>query len=252
MQALNTLPDNGVPSELLTVETENEIVQEDNGGLAVGPPTDNPSEDIVYNETADMSSFLPVGKQQQQEHAAKGEPRSPLLKQAFNSIVKSTNTLSDPHKAIKKVIMKTLGERDYAAQATMHHLPSLKLHSSSFNIIPVSLNGSRRVRVNQESDRDVCTDYSLLDVYANRERYDSSSDVHSMNFVKFAATVKVVNAKLTKLPPDVIPHIFPTFSSNPTGGNFPAYCKYQLLRYKPWKLTPNNAWDYTKNLLTKF
>ena len=125
----------------------------------------------------------------------------------------------------------------------VHHLLSLKLHSSSFSIIPVSLNGSRRVRVNQESDGDVCTDNSLLDVYANRERYDSSSDVRSMNFVKFATTFKVVNAKLTKLPPDVIPCIFPTFSSSPKGANFPAYCKNQLLRYKPWKLTPNNAWD---------
>ena len=177
------------------------------------------------------------------KYAAKGKPRSPLLKQAFNSIVKSTNTLSDPHKAIKKIIMKTLGERDYAAQETMHHLPSLKLHSSSFNIIPVSLNGSRRVHINPESDGDVCTDNSLLDVYANREPHDSSSDVHSMNFVEFATTFKVVNAKLTKLPPNVIPRIFPTFSSNPKGTNFPAYCKYQLFRYKPWKLTPNNAWD---------
>ena len=177
------------------------------------------------------------------KYAAKGEPRSPLLKQVFNSIVKTTNTLSDPHKAIKKVIMKTLGERDYAAQETMHHLLPLKLHSSSFNIIPVSLNGSPRVRISLESDGDVCTDNSLLDVYANREHYDSSSDVCSMNFVKFATTFKVVNGKLTKLPPNVISRIFPTFFSNPKGANFPAYCKYQLLRYKPWKLTPNNAPD---------
>ncbi len=41
--------------------------------------------------------------------------------------------------------MKSLGERDYAAQETMHNLFSLKLHSSSFKVIPVSLNGSRRV-----------------------------------------------------------------------------------------------------------
>ena len=83
------------------------------------------------------------------KYAAKGEPRSPLLKKAFNSIVQNTNNASDPHRAIKKVVMKTLGERDYAAQETMHHLLSLKLHSSSFNVIPVSLNGSRRVQTNQ-------------------------------------------------------------------------------------------------------
>jgi hypothetical protein len=42
--------------------------------------------------------------------------------------------------------MKYLGERDYAAQETVHHLLSLKLNSSSLKAMPVSLNGSRRVR----------------------------------------------------------------------------------------------------------
>ena len=65
-QALNTLPHNGVPSELLTVETEDEIMS-DHGGPDVGPPTDYQDEDRVYNESTDMSSFLPVGEEQQQE-----------------------------------------------------------------------------------------------------------------------------------------------------------------------------------------
>ena len=47
---------------------------------------------------------------------------------------------------------------------------------------------------------------------------------------------------MTKLAPNAIPRIFPT-SSNPKGHNFPNYCKYQLLRYKRWKLTQNNAWN---------
>ena len=41
---------------------------------------------------------------------------------------------------------------------------------------------------------------------------------------------------------NVIPRIFPTYSPNPKGSNFSLYCKYQLLRYKPWKTTQNNAW----------
>ena len=67
------------------------------------------------------------------KYAAKGEQRSPLLKQAFNSIMQNVDSNTNPHRAIKKVVMKSLGERDYAAQETMHHLLSLKLHSSSFN-----------------------------------------------------------------------------------------------------------------------
>ena len=70
------------------------------------------------------------------------------------------------------VLLTLIGETDYAAQETMHHLLSLKLHSSSFKVMPVSLNGSRRVRDTAE-EGESCTDYSLLDVYANREQYES-------------------------------------------------------------------------------
>ena len=65
--ALNSLPENGIPADLMTVETEDDIVSDENVMLDLGPPTDNPSEDIVYNDSTEMSSFLPVGEQQQQE-----------------------------------------------------------------------------------------------------------------------------------------------------------------------------------------
>ena len=48
--ALNSLPENGIPADLMTVETENEIISDD-VMTDLGPPTDSPSEDIVYNET---------------------------------------------------------------------------------------------------------------------------------------------------------------------------------------------------------
>ena len=69
----------------------------------------------------------------------------------------------------------------------MHHLLALKLHSSTFNVIPVSLNGSRQVRINSSEDETsmTCTRSSLLDVYANREQYDSQH-IQNMNFVQFA------------------------------------------------------------------
>ena len=65
--ALNILPENGVPSELMTVKTDDDIISNDNCLPNAGPPTDNPIEDIVYNKSTEMSSFLPVGEQQQQE-----------------------------------------------------------------------------------------------------------------------------------------------------------------------------------------
>jgi hypothetical protein len=65
--ALNSLPENGVPPDLMSVETNDDIVSDANFSPDMGPPTDNPSEDVVYNNATEMCSFLPVGEQEQQE-----------------------------------------------------------------------------------------------------------------------------------------------------------------------------------------
>ena len=36
--------------------------------------------------------------------------------------------------------------------------------------------------------------------------------------------------------------VFPTFSSNVKGPNFPLFCKHELLKYKSWHTNQNNAW----------
>ena len=64
--AVEALPVSGIPPELLTVETNDDICDE-TVELDVGPPTDTPSEDQVYDVSTEMSSFLPLGEQQQQE-----------------------------------------------------------------------------------------------------------------------------------------------------------------------------------------
>ena len=177
------------------------------------------------------------------KYASKGEPRSPVLKQAFNSIMHSCKNNSNPTKLIKKVIMKSLGQRDFSAQETMHHLMSLKLVSSSFNVVPISLNGSRRINTNSFDDT-LVTNESLLDVYPNREKYaQTNPNIVMLNFVSFASKYKLVNKKLTSQPQSTVPIVFPVFSSNPKGQNFGLYCKYQLLRYKLWQTTQENAWD---------
>ena len=67
VDALNSLPENGIPVDLMTVETEDEIISHDDVVPNLGLPTYNPSEDTVYNDLTDMNSFLPVGEQQEQE-----------------------------------------------------------------------------------------------------------------------------------------------------------------------------------------
>ena len=66
------------------------------------------------------------------KYAAKGEPRSPILKNTFNAVMKNASSFNNPHKVIKKIMMRTLGERDFSAQETMHLLLSLKMYGTTF------------------------------------------------------------------------------------------------------------------------
>lgn len=125
------------------------------------------------------------------KYDAKGEPRSPMLKDTFNAIMKNVKPDSNPQKAMKKVLIRTFGDRDFSAQETMHLLLSLKLHSTSFRVLPVNLNGSRRVEVNVV-DTELCTKNSLLDVYANRIKLKNVfADIMSVSLVDFATYYRV-------------------------------------------------------------
>ena len=109
------------------------------------------------------------------------------------------------------------------------------------NVQPISLDGSRKVK--NSNSKDVVTNYSLLDVYAKRAMYrDQIPNIMTFNFITFATKYKVVNNKLTAQAENTVPRIFPVYSPNNKGPNFPLYCKYHLLRYKPWHTTRENVW----------
>ncbi len=67
-------------------------------------------------------------------------------------------------------MMKALGKRDVSSREVMHHLLSLKLHSSHFQVFPVSLNGGRRLRKGH-SACEILTQDSILDLYPNGQQY---------------------------------------------------------------------------------
>jgi hypothetical protein len=79
------------------------------------------------------------------KYVAKGEPKSPMLKETFNAVMKNVGSNVHPSKVMKKLMMKSLGERDISAQETMHLLLSLKLYATTFKVLPINLNGSRKI-----------------------------------------------------------------------------------------------------------
>ena len=89
----------------------------------------------------------------------------------------------------------------------------------------------------------MATNDSLLDVYANHAVYASEiPNILNLNFISFATKYKLINKKLAAQAHNMVVRVFPVYSSNNKGPNFSLYCKYQLIRYKAWQTTQDNAW----------
>jgi len=124
----------------------------------------------------------------------------------------------------------------------MHHLLSLKCVSAIHEVVNASLDGSRRVQVSRK--KDFCAITSMLDIYAEREKFIKTfPDILEYNFLQFTSTFVSKNSNLEKRKRPVIVKTYPNFSSNPQNQHYGLFCKYQLLKYKPWQHAPDNAWD---------
>ena len=169
------------------------------------------------------------------KYASKGEPRSQPLSSIFKSSVDRLVDESDARTALRSAMVRSVGERDFSAQETAHQLLSLPLVSCTFSFVTLSLDGGRPLTKNLQSGEQVIH-LSLLDHYATR------SGLPDMNPMQFVSNYSVFRAEVQKRPSPVIVRAFPQYSSNPRSEQYGRYCKYQLLKYKPWSGNPSNSW----------
>ena len=108
---------------------------------------------------------------------------------------------------------KSLGKRDFSSQKTMHLLLSLKLHSFSFQVLPVNFDGSRSVkRPIKDGDRS-CTNDSILDKYAKQAIFQNDLPlIMNISFTQFVTQYKFVKNKIVTQSHNVIPRFFPSYS----------------------------------------
>lgn len=141
---------------------------------------------------------------------------------------------SDARSGLRSAMVRSVGERDFSAQETAHQLLSLPLVSCTFSFVTVSLDGGYKV---SKDDRDEHSlELSILHYYATR------SSLLDINLVEFVSNNYMYHGELRKHPSPVIVRTFPQHPSNPSGERYGRYCKYQLLKYKPWQGQPSNAW----------
>ena len=166
------------------------------------------------------------------KYASKGEPRSQPVSSVFKSCVDRLNSTSHAHTALRSAMI-----RDFSAQETAHQLFSLPLFSCSFNFVALSLNGGSLLTTDNHSGEQKIEKSLVQHLYATR------TNLPNINLVNFVSNYSVHNGQLHKRPSPFIVRCFPQFSSNPHDERYGQYCKYQLIKYKPWNNTVSNVWE---------
>ncbi|XP_078352432.1 uncharacterized protein LOC144637171 [Oculina patagonica] len=181
------------------------------------------------------------------KYATKGEPRSQSASDILQVCVNRLRDNDMASSAIRRAMIQVVGDRDIGSQETAHLLLGKPLYSSTFSFLCVSLDGSRRVRTGQdENDNqgDEALDPALVDTYASRAQWQGNNpEIQNHNIVQFASTYQVTKGELRRRKQEVVIRTFPNFSSNPSGKNYGKYCKYQLIKYKPWSGQVSSAWN---------
>jgi len=105
------------------------------------------------------------------KYASKCEKMSSVAKDAFTSVLINYHNVSSGKEAIRKVMMRAVGQRYMSIQEVMHQILSIKLVSSSFQVITASLDGSRKVFLSKNNTLE--TESALLDLYAKRKIFET-------------------------------------------------------------------------------
>ena len=176
------------------------------------------------------------------KYASKAEKISSVAKEAFTSVLCESSNQNNGKSTLRKLMMKAVGQRNMSIQEVMHHILSIKLVSSSFQVITTSLDGSRKVQLT--ADGSLNSEPSLLDTYVGRAIYETDfPGISNCNFTEFASNYFQSKKGIKKRTSPVVIKAYPNYSSSLKGPSYGLFCRYQLLRYKPWQHSVDNAWS---------
>ena len=69
-----------------------------------------------------------------------------------------------------------------------------------------------------------------------------SQELPNAIFIDFASNYCQTKTGIKKRNFPVVVKTYPNYSSSPKGPSYGLFCRYQLLRYKPWQHSVGNAW----------
>ena len=142
------------PQTSLVVESTSDNDEENQGPVLLTARNDglinsfNPVQLSAWRANVDMQYCVSRRRviEYVTKYATKSEPRSVPLREVYANIVRSLRDDSTSLKAVQKLLINSVGDRDYSAQETCHLLLQLPLICSSRDFTVLSLDGSRQVQ----------------------------------------------------------------------------------------------------------
>ena len=88
-----------------------------------------------------------------QKYATKCEPRSETLKELYKNSLKSIRDEDRSLKLVQKLLINTVGGRDYSAQETCHLLLQLPLYMASRDFVILGTDGTHAVEDSLDDEK---------------------------------------------------------------------------------------------------
>ncbi len=169
------------------------------------------------------------------KYATKPEPRSKALKSVYGNVLKSLKgDDASALKVVQKVMISSVGERDFSAQETCHLLLQLPMFRASRDFVVLSLDYSRQLEDHFEENECVTVD-SPIEHYCARPVTPEFANMTLLQFVQRFKTSRKVGEGLTCRKKHVVVIVRPCISPDPQGPNYEQYCRQKLMLYQPFR-----------------
>ncbi len=168
------------------------------------------------------------------KYVTKSEPRSETLKDTFTRIVRGLKDGNRSLKAVQKLLIHSVGDRDYSAQETCHIILQLPMFKASRDFIVLSLDGSRAVEDHLQQDNRA-TAPSILDHYIARPAASHLNSITLLEFARQFAMPKELGAEPNRRSKKVVVIARPYCSPDPAGPKYEQYCRQSLMQHKAFR-----------------
>ena len=216
---------------IVTVDNEPELLTARNDGLV---NSYNSLQLSAWRANIDMQYCISRHKviEYCAKYATKCEPRSQALTEIFSTIVRGLTDTDSSLKAVQKLLVHSVGERDFSAQETCHLLLQLPMFRASRDFIVLSLDGTRAIEENLDESRPATTS-SILDHYMMRPAFPPFDNITLLMYAQQYTTPKVTGGTPSPRRKDVVVIVRPYCSPDHTGPHYEKYCRQKLMLYVP-------------------